>query len=184
MFISGANFVDFDTLAVGALSCAFGPTSGGRVAVDVGDGAWVSSAFVRCEAPPSADASSSSRAALEPVTISTTPRIFADQPLLSAADGNAPAPDRDDGESPASPAGDQSAFIARVRAAPSVRAVRPGTVAERGGDAVVFSLGASLPQQGGGAPGGGGRCSCQFEPSSASPRRRAGAGRRGASRRR
>ena len=165
VFVSGANFVDFDVLASGgALSCAFGSGSNGRVAVDVGDGAWVSSALVRCEAPPSADASASSRASLEPVTITTAVPpfsargIFADQSgPLARSDGNTPDRDPPDGESPAG-TDDQSAFIARVRSAPSVRAVRPGTVAEGGGDAVVFSLGASLPRHG----GGGGRCSCQF----------------------
>ena len=164
VFVSGANFVDFDVLASGgALSCAFGSGSNGRVAVDVGDGAWVSSALVRCEAPPSADASASSRASLEPVTITTAVPpfsargIFADQSgPLARSDGNTPDRDPPDGESPAG-TDDQSAFIARVRAAPSVRAVRPGTVAEGGGDAVVFSLGASLPRH-----GSGGRCSCQF----------------------
>ena len=185
--VSGANFVDFDVLASGgALSCAFGSGSNGRVAVDVGDGAWVSSALVRCEAPPSADASASSRASLEPVTITTAVPpfsargIFADQSgPLARSDGNTPDRDPPDGESPAG-TDDQSAFIARVRAAPSVRAVRPGTVAEGGGDAVVFSLGASLPRHGPAAVG----ARASLEPSSASRRRRAGAGRRGASRRR
>ena len=80
VMVSGANFVNFVDFG-GATSgapgiCAFG--SGGRVAVDVGDGAWVSSALVRCEAPPTADASAGgSRAELEPVTISTSSKIFA-----------------------------------------------------------------------------------------------------------
>ena len=171
VMVSGANFVNFVDFG-GATSgapgiCAFG--SGGRVAVDVGDGAWVSSALVRCEAPPTADASAGgSRAELEPVTISTSSKIFADggSPLAPPATLGAGTDTREpDGESSDAYADDDrsSAFIARVRAAPSVRAVRPGTVNEHGGDAVVFALGASLPSTSGGElPAGGRACSCQF----------------------